>query len=83
MCDIDLHPKIGEIPGFAPNIITGCFNGEVFLWTYDTSKEEQKFVKIKPHGDRVNTVAFNHQGTAFLTASYDMTWGIWDFMKLK
>lgn len=83
MCDVDLHPRIGQIPAFAPNIITGCFNGEVFLWTYDPAKEEQKSIKIKAHEDRVNVTRFYPSGSSFLTASYDKTWGIWDAMKLE
>lgn len=83
MCDVDLHPRIGSIPAFAPNIITGCFNGEVFLWTFDPSKAEQKSITIKSHTDRVNSTRFHPGGTAFLTASYDQSWGIWDCMKLK
>jgi hypothetical protein len=25
--DVDIHPSIGNIPAFAPNIITGTANG--------------------------------------------------------
>lgn len=83
MCDVDLHPQIGRIPDFAPNIITGSFNGEVFLWTFDPSLKEQKSIKIKPHSERVNSTRYHSCGSIFLTASYDKTWGMWDVMKVK
>ena len=38
---------------------------------------------MKAHGDRINTVKFCENGTAFLTGSYDKTWSIWDFKRLK
>lgn len=83
VCDIDFHPNIGNIPKFAPNILTGNTLGEIQLWTFDEDLSEQKKINIKAHQDRINAVKFHEKGNIFLTASYDKTWSIYDSMKLK
>ena len=38
ICDACFHPRVGSIPNFAPNIITGSSEGEIFVWSLDPSR---------------------------------------------
>ena len=81
--DVDVHPSIGNIPAFAPNIIMGTTLGDLLIWTYNPTLAAQKSIKIKAHEDRINNVKFHQTGSVFFTASYDKSWSIWDSSRIK
>jgi U4/U6 small nuclear ribonucleoprotein PRP4 len=83
LCDVDIHPGIGNIPSFAPNIIAGLTTGEITVWTFDPSLSSQKSITIKAHSDRVNAIRFHQSAAVFLTGSYDKSWSIWDSSRIK
>lgn len=49
LCDVAIHPNIGTIPSFAPNILTGTNTGELLIWTYSPNLACQKNIKQKIH----------------------------------
>jgi WD40 repeat protein len=34
LCGVDFHPRVGSIPGNAPNILTGSTTGDLQIWTF-------------------------------------------------
>ncbi len=83
VCDVCIHPSIGSIPTFAPNIITGTNTGDILIWTFDSTLPHQKNIKIKAHSDRVSSLHFHQTGSIFLSSSYDKSWSIWDSSRVK
>ena len=65
VCDVCIHPSIGAIPSFAPNIITGTNTGDILIWTFDSTLPCQKSIKIKAHSDCVSSLHFHQTGSIF------------------
>ncbi|KAF8062934.1 hypothetical protein HT031_003773 [Scenedesmus sp. PABB004] len=55
-------------------LATGCADGTAALWT----ERGRQLRKLEGHTDRLGRVAFHPMGRHLATASYDMTWRLWD-----
>eukprot|EP00775_Hariotina_reticulata_P005163 gene5163-5401_t len=65
---------VGQGGSVTVALATGCADGTAALWT-----EHGKLLrKLEGHTDRLGRVAFHPMGHHLATASYDMTWRLWD-----
>ncbi|GAX79451.1 hypothetical protein CEUSTIGMA_g6892.t1 [Chlamydomonas eustigma] len=73
--DVSWHPmaNISQSPE-AVNLATGCANSTAAL----LSASGQVLQRLTGHTDRLARTAFHPMGRHLATASYDMTWRLWD-----